>query len=92
MGAETRNLIDYVVIAVGAAIIAFLGALIPDLMDPALPPINYRMAIGVGLGVFVATAGAALRPRVGSAKLAEEVDKKRKRGVSRKNMTVVDTE
>lgn len=90
MSREWRNILNYVVLGFGAFIIASITAMIPQLLDPNLGELDYRIILAAGLSAFVSVAGSALYPRVGSAELAHQVDKLRgSRGLSRKRMKVV---
>lgn len=96
MSVENRNALVYAIIA---AVIAVAGAVNAALLAGKVPgfgpggPVEWLVPILVApLAVIVPFGGlwlAANRPRLGSAKLAAEVDAKRATGASRRELTVI---
>ena len=90
--ADQRNTLNYFVLALGAFVLGCAGALVPQLMDPTMPDLNFRVVIGTGLTAVLTAYGGSRLPRTGSAKLAAEVGALQAEGVSRSDMTVVPTD
>jgi hypothetical protein len=89
---EVQNYIKYAAVALGAFLVGCAAALVPQLLDPALPPINWRIVIGTGISALVTAYGSTLLPRAGSTGLATQVNHLRDLGVPRAEMTVVPSE
>lgn len=92
MTPEIQNYLKYAALALGAFLVGCAAALVPQLMDPAMPPLNWRIVIGTGITALVTAYGGTMLPRAGSTGLATEVNHLRDHGVSRTDMTVVSTE
>jgi hypothetical protein len=89
---EIQNYLKYAALALAAFLVGCATALVPQLLDPAIPPLNWRIVIGTGIAALVTAYGGTLLPRSGSTGLAAEVNHLRDHGVSRSDMSVVSTE
>lgn len=89
MTAEQRLILKYAALALAAFAVGCATALVPQLMDPSVPPLNWRIVIGTGITALVTAYGAALLPRKGSTDLARQVNDLRDQGVHRADMVVM---
>lgn len=89
MSPEARNILNYALLAVGAFAVGCAAALVPQLMDPSMPELNFRIVLGSGLSALLAAYGGSFLPRGGSTRLAEQVDTLKQMGVRKRDMRVV---
>lgn len=89
---ELRVYLKYAALALGAFLAGSLTALVPQLMDPTMPDLNFRIVVGSGLSALIAAFGGAFLPRQGSVGLSKDVDALRSVGIPRTEMTVVKRE
>lgn len=87
--AELNNYLKYALLALGAFAAGCVVALIPQLMDPTMPVLNWRFVLGTGLTAVVSTYGGTFLPRGGSTAIAAQVNALRAGGVHREDMMVV---
>ena len=91
MSAEVRNYLKYALMGVVTFFFGAVAGILPQLNDPNvryLSDINYMPVLASALTAVSLAYGASFLPRVGSAQLAQQTDKLRKKGVKRKNMVV----
>jgi hypothetical protein len=86
---ELRNALKYALLALLAFGLGCATALVPQLMDPAMAPINWRIVVGTGITAIVTAYGGSRLPRSGSTAIASQVDALKAQGVPRHEMVVV---
>jgi hypothetical protein len=89
MSLEQRNLLMYLFLALAAFAVGCATALVPQLMDPTMPPMNWRIVIGTGITALITAYGGSRLPRTGSTTIAAQVDNLKSVGVPRRDMIVV---
>lgn len=87
--AEKRLLWKYLLTGLGAFAFGAITNLLPQLQAPPPVSINWYLVLAAGLTPVLPLLVASKLPRTGSAAIAEEVDRRRRRGKSRKDLTVV---
>jgi hypothetical protein len=92
MSPEARNYVQYAALALGAFLVGSLTALVPQLMDPTMPALNWRTVLGTGITAVLTAYGGSLLPRSGSTGLARQVDALKADGVPKSDMVVVSQE
>jgi hypothetical protein len=90
--ADQMNTLNYFILALGAFVLGCAAALVPQLMDPSMPDLNFRVVIGTGLTAVLTAYGGSRLPRTGSARLAADVKALQQDGVHRSEMSVIRTE
>jgi hypothetical protein len=89
MTPEARNILNYALLAVGAFAVGCATALVPQLMDPSMPPLNLRVVLGTGITALITAYGGSLLPRFGSEHIAQQVNSLREMGYHRDDLAVV---
>lgn len=89
MSLEVQNYVKYAALALAAFLIGCASALVPQLLDPTMPDLNWRIVLGTGIASLVTAYGGMLLPRHGSTGLAHQVNSLRAEGYSREDMVVV---
>lgn len=76
-------------LALAAFAVGCASALVPQLMDPTMPALNWRIVIGTGITAVLAAGGGSFLPRSGSTGIAAQVNELRGQGVHRDDMVVL---
>lgn len=87
--AEINNALKYTLLALAAFSIGCATALVPQLMDPTLPVLNWRIVLGTGITAVITAYGGAMLPRAGSTAIAAQVDSLKAAGMQKRDMVVV---
>jgi hypothetical protein len=90
--AELRNALKYAALALASFLVGCCTALLPQLLDPTMPDLNYRAVLAAGITAVVTAYGGSFLPRSGATAIAAQVDSLKAQGIPHRDMVVLPKE